>query len=169
MADYAFLAIALGMSAVVLLLILVRMIRIVRPYEQGVVVLLGSYKRLINPGFNLVSPLAQVLRVDLRSQRLSLARISIATPHGPVVVSGSVRYRVRDAARFAFQVKDVPAELGDRTRAAVRETLGAMATIASDAVDRMVVQAVTDRVRAEAAAFGVDVESVSLEASPGGA
>ncbi|EQD28316.1 Band 7 protein, partial [mine drainage metagenome] len=68
--DYTGLIVGVVIALFVLLVLLARMIYTIQPYQQGIVTLLGSYKRIINPGFNIISPLATVLKIDLRTQVL---------------------------------------------------------------------------------------------------
>ncbi|MGI0154974.1 MAG: SPFH domain-containing protein, partial [Thermoplasmata archaeon] len=77
--DYTTVIVGIVLAFIVILVILTRMIYTIQPYQQGIVTLLGSYKRMINPGFNLVSPLAQVLKIDLRTQVLEVPRQEVIT------------------------------------------------------------------------------------------
>ncbi|MGP8109776.1 MAG: SPFH domain-containing protein, partial [Thermoplasmata archaeon] len=79
MTDFTFIFIVGFLAVIILFVLLSRMIYTIQPYQQGVVTLLGSYKRIVNPGFNIVSPLAVVLKIDLRTQVLEIPRQEVIT------------------------------------------------------------------------------------------
>jgi len=91
--DYTFVVAAIGVTFVVMLVLLLRMITIIQPGQVGVVYLLGAYKRGLVPGFNIVSPLAVVYKVRVGGgPNHVLGMLGVAeTPLGPDRPSGSVR------------------------------------------------------------------------------
>lgn len=65
MTDYTFVAIGIGLAFVVILVLMVRMVTIIQPGQEGLVFLLGAYRRGLSSGFNMVSPLARVEKVRI--------------------------------------------------------------------------------------------------------
>ncbi len=107
MVDYTLIFVVLVLGLIVLLVLLTRMIYTIQPYQQGIVTLLGSYKRMINPGFNLVSPLSVVLKLDLRTQVLEVPRQEVITKdNSPTNVDAIIYIKVVDAPKAIFQVQD---------------------------------------------------------------
>ncbi|HYA56984.1 MAG TPA: SPFH domain-containing protein [Thermoplasmata archaeon] len=105
--DYTVIVLVTVFAAIIILVILTRMIYTIQPYQQGIVTLLGSYKRMINPGFNLVSPLASVLKIDLRTQVLEVPRQEVITKdNSPTNVDAIIYIKVVDAPKAIFQVQD---------------------------------------------------------------
>ncbi len=105
--DYTGVIVGVVLAFILLLVILTRMIYTIQPYQQGIVTLLGSYKRMINPGFNLVSPLANVLKIDLRTQVLEVPRQEVITKdNSPTNVDAIIYIKVVDAPKAIFQVQD---------------------------------------------------------------
>ena len=95
------------LAAIIILVILTRAIYTVQPYQQGIVILLGSYKRMINPGFNIVSPLASVQKIDLRTQVLEVPRQEVITKdNSPTNVDAIIYIKVVDAPKAIFQVQN---------------------------------------------------------------
>jgi len=90
----------------VILLIGVSGIRIIQPYEQGLLVVLGRYRRRLNPGFNMVVPLvSQVVRLDLRTQVLDVPRQEVITrDNSPTTVDAVIYIRIIDPEKAYFQV-----------------------------------------------------------------
>ncbi len=107
MVDYTLIFVVLFLFLIILLVVLTRMIYTIQPYQQGIVTLLGSYKRMINPGFNLVSPLSVVLKIDLRTQVLEVPRQEVITKdNSPTNVDAIIYIKVVDAPKAIFQVQD---------------------------------------------------------------
>ncbi|MCI4335706.1 MAG: SPFH/Band 7/PHB domain protein [Thermoplasmata archaeon] len=100
-------ALVLVVFFLVLIIVLSRVIVTINPYQQGIVTVLGSYKRIINPGINYVSPLATVIKVDLRTQVLEVPRQEVITKdNSPTNVDAIIYIKVVDPAKAIFQVQD---------------------------------------------------------------
>ncbi|MGP8074715.1 MAG: SPFH domain-containing protein [Thermoplasmata archaeon] len=107
MTDFTFIFIVGFLAVIILFVLLSRMIYTIQPYQQGVVTLLGSYKRIVNPGFNIVSPLAVVLKIDLRTQVLEIPRQEVITKdNSPTNVDAIIYIKVVDPPKAIFQVQD---------------------------------------------------------------
>ncbi|MCI4322890.1 MAG: SPFH domain-containing protein [Thermoplasmata archaeon] len=116
------LAVALGVILVfVCTVLLAKSAHQIQPYEQGVVSLLGSYRRTINPGFHMMGPFNVVIRVDLRPRSVILPPFPAPTVSGqPATVGAQVDYKVVNAARATFLSVDV----GTSVQRSVKETVG---------------------------------------------
>ncbi|MCI4319328.1 MAG: SPFH/Band 7/PHB domain protein [Thermoplasmata archaeon] len=92
---------------VIVLIIFARTIHTVQPYQQAIVTLFGSFKRIINPGLNFVHPLARVVPIDLRTQVLEVPRQEVITKdNSPTNVDAIIYIKVVDAPKAIFQVQD---------------------------------------------------------------
>ena len=127
MADYTILIVAAVLSFIVLLVILTRMIYTIQPYQQGIVTRLGSYRRIINPGFNVVSPLSVVLKIDLRTQVLEVPRQEVITKdNSPTNVDAIIYIKVVDAPKAIFQVQDYHVATVALAQTTLRSIIGDM-------------------------------------------
>jgi regulator of protease activity HflC (stomatin/prohibitin superfamily) len=127
MADYTLLFVIILIAFIVILVLLTRMIYTIQPYQQGVVTLLGSYKRIVNPGFNLVSPLAVVLKIDLRTQVLEVPRQEVITKdNSPTNVDAIIYIKVVDAPKAIFQVQDYHVATVALAQTTLRSVIGDM-------------------------------------------
>ena len=125
--DYTGIIVAIVLVAVIILVILTRMIYTIQPYQQGIVTLLGSYKRMINPGFNLVSPLATVLKIDLRTQVLEVPRQEVITKdNSPTNVDAIIYIKVVDAPKAIFQVQNYQVATLALAQTTLRSIIGDM-------------------------------------------
>ncbi|MGI0071096.1 MAG: SPFH domain-containing protein [Thermoplasmata archaeon] len=125
--DYTGVIIGIVLAFIIILVILTRMIYTIQPYQQGIVTLLGSYKRMINPGFNLVSPLAQVLKIDLRTQVLEVPRQEVITKdNSPTNVDAIIYIKVVDAPKAIFQVQNYQVATLALAQTTLRSIIGDM-------------------------------------------
>jgi regulator of protease activity HflC (stomatin/prohibitin superfamily) len=109
------------------LLILVRMAHGIQPYQQGIVTIFGSYKRVLNSGLNFVNPLANVVRVDLRTQVLEVPRQEVITKdNSPTNVDAIIYIKVVDTPRAIFQVQDYHVATVALAQTTLRSIIGDM-------------------------------------------
>ena len=52
MADYTVLYVIIALLILLAIVLAVRGIHFIQPYQQGIVILFGAYKRILNLGFN---------------------------------------------------------------------------------------------------------------------
>ncbi len=112
---------------VILIVYLSRALYQILPYQQGVVTRLGSYQRTINPGLNRISPIAQVLKVDLRTQVLEVPRQEVITKdNSPTNVDAIIYIKVVDSPKALFQVQDYHVATVALAQTTLRSVIGDM-------------------------------------------
>jgi regulator of protease activity HflC (stomatin/prohibitin superfamily) len=81
-------------------------VRIVRPYQRGLVEQLGKYKETIDPGLRVIIPFIQSVRmVDMREQVIDVPPQEVITKDNVVVsVDAVVYYEPTDPQRLAYNV-----------------------------------------------------------------
>ena len=91
---------------IILAVIASKTLRILRPYEKGVVERLGKYNRTVESGLNIVIPFIETLRkVDLREQVVDVPPQEVITKDNTVVVVDCVIfYEVIDAFNAVYNV-----------------------------------------------------------------
>jgi membrane-bound ClpP family serine protease len=92
-ADYTAVIVGVVLAFIVILVLLTRMITVIQPGQVGLVFVLGAYKTGILPGFNLVAPMASVVKVTPGSgPNRALGMLGVAeTALAPDRPPGSVR------------------------------------------------------------------------------
>jgi regulator of protease activity HflC (stomatin/prohibitin superfamily) len=125
--DYTGISVVAVLIVIIALIIFYRAIYTINPYQQGIVTLLGSYKRIINPGFNWVNPLSSVLKVDLRTQVLEVPRQEVITKdNSPTNVDAIIYIKVVDAPKSFFQVQDYHVATVALAQTTLRSIIGDM-------------------------------------------
>jgi len=125
--DFVLITVYAVLGFIIVLILLSRAIYTVQPYQQGVVTLLGSYKRIINPGLNWVSPIASVLKIDLRTQVLEVPRQEVITKdNSPTNVDAIIYIKVVDAPKAIFQVQNFQLATVALAQTTLRSVIGDM-------------------------------------------
>ena len=101
-------AIVLGLLLFLIFIIAVMGIRIVSPYQKGVVERLGRYSHLAPPGLNFIVPFIDTLRkVDMREQVVDVQPQEVITKDNVVVtVDAIVYYEATDPVKLTYNVAD---------------------------------------------------------------
>jgi len=94
--------------AVVGIAFLIGAVKIVRPYQRGLVERLGRYKTTREPGFNLIMPFIETIQlVDMREQVVDVPPQEVITEDNVVVsVDAVVYYEATDPQRLIYNVAD---------------------------------------------------------------
>ncbi|MCK4615007.1 MAG: SPFH/Band 7/PHB domain protein [Thermoplasmata archaeon] len=150
---------------VIFVWILISAIRIIQPWEQGVYILLGRYKKTLNPGVNMVVPvISNVVRMDLRTQVLDVRPQEIITKdNSPTKVDAIIYIRIMDPKKAIFEVEDYRAATLNLAQTMLRSEMGEMELdeIFSNRV------ALNERLRSqldiETDIWGVKVEKVEIQ------
>src|SRR5919106_5089113 len=98
--------IVLATVALVLFVYVVSGIKLVRPYQRGVVERLGKFKETVNPGLRLIIPfIDRITLVDMREQVIDVPPQEVITSDNVVVsVDAVIYYEATDAQRLVYNV-----------------------------------------------------------------
>jgi regulator of protease activity HflC (stomatin/prohibitin superfamily) len=124
LAGVALLATIVGFIAI---LLFIKAIHFIQPYQQGVVTRFGSFRGVINPGLNRINPLSLVVRVDLRTQVLEVPRQEVITKdNSPTNVDAIIYIKVVDSPKSIFQVQDYHVATVALAQTTLRSVIGDM-------------------------------------------
>ncbi len=99
----------------------------IQPYEIALVTVLGSYKGWLRPGFNVVNPVARVIRVDLRTQVLEVPSQEVITKdNSPTNVDAIIYIKVVDGSLAVFQVQNYRVATLALAQTTLRSVIGDM-------------------------------------------
>ena len=101
-----FVVVVLAALAVLLLLYLAASIKIVRPYQRGIIERLGRYKETTDPGLKVILALVDTMRrVDMREQVIDVPPQEVITADNVVVsVDAVIYYEATDPQRLIYNV-----------------------------------------------------------------
>ncbi len=137
---------------------------IIQPYEQGIYIRLGNYKRTLDPGVNTVAPyISKVIKLDLRTQVLDVPRQEVITKdNSPTNVDAIIYIKVVDVEKAYFEVTNYKAATINLAQTTLRSVIGDM-ELDEILYNRERINAHLREVLDEATdAWGVRVESVEI-------
>ncbi len=120
--------IVLAVIAVFLLIYVAAGVRIVRPYQRGVVEQLGKYKETADPGLKIIIPFVQNVRlVDMREQVIDVPPQEVITKDNVVVsVDAVIYYEPTDPQRMSYNVGNFILAITKLAQTNLRNLVGEM-------------------------------------------
>lgn len=118
--------ITLAILFVAVLVFLVGAVKIVRPYQRGLVERLGRYQSTRDPGFNLIIPFIETIQlIDMREQVVDVPPQEVITEDNVVVsVDAVVYYEATDPKRLVYNVADFFAAITKLAQTNLRNLIG---------------------------------------------
>jgi regulator of protease activity HflC (stomatin/prohibitin superfamily) len=150
---------------VVVLLILVPCIRVVNQYERGVVLTLGRYTGMRDPGLRLLVPYIQTMRrVDIRSTPIDVPKQEVITKDNVTVnIDAVVYFRVVDSAKAVLETVNYTYATSQFAQAALRDVAGTAELDELLSNRESMSQKIKEIVDSETAVWGIDVENVKIQ------
>src|SRR5688572_9731635 len=104
----AALVIVLAVVAVFLFVYVASGVRIVRPFQRGIIEQLGKYKQTVDPGLRVIVPLIQTMRkVDMREQVVDVPPQEVITQDNVAVsLDAVVYYEPTDPTRLLYNISN---------------------------------------------------------------
>lgn len=119
-------AIVVGIIALIGIAVLVGAVKIVRPYQRGLVERLGKFKTTREPGLNLIMPFIETMQlIDMREQVVDVPPQEVITADNVVVsVDAVVYYEATDPQRLIYNVADFFTALTKLAQTNLRNLIG---------------------------------------------
>jgi len=161
---------ALTFTAVGLLFLFVAVVvvwqtvEIVDAYEKEALTVFGEYRKLLEPGFNVIPPfVSRTYPFDMRTQTLDVPRQeAITRDNSPVTADAVVYIKVMDAKKAFLEVDDYKKAVSNLAQTTLRAVLGDMEL--DDTLNKR--QEINAKIRTEldepTDEWGIRVESVEV-------
>jgi len=149
---------------VLVVLALWQSVEIVQAYEKRALTVFGEYRRLLDPGINLVPPLVNTTYTfDMRTQTIDVPRQeAITRDNSPVTCDAVVYMKVMDAKKAFLEVEDYKRAVSNLAQTTLRSVIGDMEL--DDTLNKR--QQINAQIREEldeaTDAWGIRVESVEV-------
>ncbi|AEH38890.1 SPFH domain-containing protein [Halopiger xanaduensis] len=140
------------------------MVEIVDAYDRGALTVFGEYRKLLEPGLNVVPPfVSRVYTFDMRTQTIDVpSQEAITRDNSPVTADAVVYIRVMDATRAFLEVDDYERAVSNLAQTTLRAVIGDMEL--DDTLSRR--EMINERIRQEldepTDEWGIRVESVEV-------
>ena len=157
-----------GLTAVILisvLFVILSGIKIVNQYERGVVLTLGKYTGMRQPGLRIVIPiLQQIIKVDVRSTPVDVPSQEVITKDNvSIKVDAVVYFRVMDAAKAVLETNNYIYATAQFAQAALRDVVGNIELDGVLSQREQISEQIKHIVDSETEKWGIDVENVKIQ------
>ncbi|MDH3892365.1 MAG: SPFH/Band 7/PHB domain protein [candidate division Zixibacteria bacterium] len=122
------LAVALGVAVLFVIILVSMSIRIIRPFEKGLIERLGKYQRLLDPGLNMIVPFFDtVIKVDMREVVLDVPPQMVITKDNVNVEVDAIIYcQVTDPVRSRYEIANYIVAATKLAQTNLRNVIGEM-------------------------------------------
>ena len=120
--------VVLAALAFVLFVVVVSGVKIIRPYERGLVERLGKYRDTVEPGLRVIVPFIERMeRVDMRERVVDVPPQEVITSDNVVVsVDAVIYYEATDPQRLVYNVVDFYLAVSKLAQTNLRNLVGDM-------------------------------------------
>ena len=140
-------------------------IKVINQYERGVVLTLGRFTGIRNPGLRLVIPIFQrLIRVDIRSMPIDVSKQEIITKDNVTAgVDAIVYFRVIDAPKAVLETTNYVYATSQFAQAALRDVTGNFELDELLSKRDEISHQIKEIVDAQTDQWGIDVEAVKIQ------
>lgn len=140
-------------------------IKIINQYERGVVLTLGRYTGMRNPGLQIIIPIIQrLIRVDVRSTPIDVPKQEIITKDNVTVHVDAVVYlRVIDSSKAVLETTNYVYATSQFAQAALRDVTGNANLDELLSNREEISEKIKEIVDSETDKWGIDVENVKVQ------
>lgn len=140
-------------------------VKVVAQWERMIVLRLGRFKAVAEPGPRLLVPIIDTpMFVEMRVQTVPIAQQQAITKDNvPVVVNGVIFFKVVDAESAALKVQDYRAAIWRLAQATLRDVAGQLSLDELLSHQVRLEAEIAQNVAAQARAWGLQVDGIKLE------
>lgn len=140
-------------------------IKIIDQYERGVVLTLGRYSGMRDPGLRIVIPVIQrLIKIDTRITPIDVSKQEVITRDNvTMVVDAVVYFRVKDSAKAFLETTNYVYATVQFAQAALRDVVGNADLDELLSNREEISRRIKEIVDAETDKWGIDVENVKLQ------
>lgn len=157
------------MAPFIILLIIVGVIlsflREVKQYERGVVLTMGKFTGMRNPGWSIIIPIFQNMqKVDLRVKAVDVPDQKVITRDNvSASINAVIYYRVSDAAKAVLEVENFRFAVSQLAQTTMRNVIGSAELDEALAERDKLSESIRKIVDEETDAWGIRVDNVELK------
>lgn len=150
---------------IILVIFVLSGIKIINQYERGVVLTLGRFTGMREPGLRIVIPVFQkLIKVDVRSMPIDVPKQEIITKDNVTVGVDAVVYlRVIDAAKAVLETTNYVYATSQFAQAALRDVAGNADLDELLSKREEISQKIKEIVDSQTDQWGIDVENVKIQ------
>ncbi len=141
------------------------MLREVKQYERGVVLTMGKYTGMRNPGWSIIVPIFQRMdKVDLRVKAVDVPDQKVITKDNvSASINAVIYYKVADAAKAVLEVEDFRFAVSQLAQTTMRNVVGSAELDEVLAERDKLSENIRSIIDAETDQWGIRVDNVELK------
>ncbi len=145
--------------------LLAKSVRVVAQWERMIVLRLGKFQAVADPGLRLIIPVIDSpLYVEMRTQTVNVEKQQTITQDNvPVVVNGVIFFKVVDPAAAALKVQDYRLAIWRMAQATLRDVVGRLTLDELLSQQQKLEADIAGNVEASSKSWGLHVEAIKLE------
>jgi regulator of protease activity HflC (stomatin/prohibitin superfamily) len=150
---------------VFVILVILSGIKIIDQYERAVVLTLGSFTGVLNPGLRIVIPVIQrVIKVDMRINTLDIPQQEVITKDNvPVGINGVVYFQVTNPENAILKIQNYSYAVMQYAQTALRDVVGGVELDNLLAEREKIAEQIKALVDKETDQWGIDVLSIKMQ------
>jgi len=150
---------------IIVVLFILSGLKVVNQYERAVVLTLGKFTGVKQPGLRIVIPIFQrILRVDIRSTPIDVPKQEIITKDNVTAgVDAVVYFRVLDAPKAVLETTNYVYATSQFAQAALRDITGNFELDELLQKREEISEKIKEIVDAQTSQWGIDVENVKIQ------
>lgn len=140
-------------------------IRVIDQYERGVVLTLGAYSHVLEPGLRIIIPIVQrIIKVDIRITTADIPQQEVITKDNvPVGINAVVYFQVVKPADALLKVQNFSYAITQYAQTALRDVIGGVELDTLLAERQKISDEIKVIVDQEITNWGVDVVSIKIQ------
>lgn len=140
-------------------------IKVIDQYERGVILTLGSYSGVLNPGLRLVIPIFQrLIRVDLRITTADIPQQEVITKDNvPVGLNAVVYFQVERPEDAVLKIQDYAYAITQYAQTALRDVIGGVELDTLLTEREQLAEEIKRIVDNETGEWGVNVTAIKMQ------
>ena len=151
--------------SIVVLILILSSLKVINQYQRGVVLTLGKFTGLRQPGLRIVIPIIQkMIRVDVRSTPIDIPKQEVITRDNVTAnVDAVVYFRVLDAPKAVLETTNYVYATSQFAQAALRDVTGNFELDELLSKREEISLKIKEIVDTQTSQWGIDVENVKMQ------
>ena len=150
---------------IIVVVIILSSIRQVNEYERGILFQFGKFKRILNPGWNIVLPVIQSFtKVDVRTKAVDVPeQDAITKDNVSIRINAVIYYKVFDASKAVIAVERYQYAVSQLAQTTMRNAVGAVSLDELLTERDKISSEICNIIDAATDPWGIKVENVELK------
>ncbi len=149
----------------VVILILLSGIKVIDQYQRGVILTLGTFTGVLNPGLRIIIPIFQrMITVDMRITTSDIPQQEVITKDNvPVGINAVVYFQVERPEDVVLKIQDYQYAVTQYAQTALRDVIGGVELDVLLAERTKLAETIKSIVDKETAPWGVNITSINIQ------